>query len=545
MTREELNFDLTPSPELMTAAGIGSNFMGLGFALGEIIANSLDWAMLSKSEAKTISEDASLHEEGQQFLTALEKEYGSLGAVVSENPPQISIEAKGGKIIITDRGVGMNYEELQTAMQLKRASDKIRAPLRMRKGQFGMGLKVASKSLGKGLEIHSRSIKNPGETIVFSQDDKQMQNRTNWTGFKGYRTTEKESDSPLGSQEHGTSIVISSLKKDFSNDDVLDAREELCEIFHYAIESLNSAITVNGNLLVANQPEMNPDVIRLNLDDHNLYVKEDLGGGRRGELIQIRGWAGVMKKGKTGDLKYGFHTFRKNQLIEMHHNAGYRANPPGLWPYPAPHSELARLFGHIHLDMVPPNFHKKGWNSDSAAWAEVVEVLEPVLKPLVKLARDTNKDVKMKKDLLGAYTRFVTTGEWKLPKKKPRSSSGGAGGGGSPGGGASTTGESPKQPETPFNLDGHDYDFLTPNQGKNYDGTTPPWTYIVDHSSYEIQMTLYMQHPLFAFAKKGGEKILVKIAQIDVFCQMMQDRGHSIAEVQSKRESLYRETFGG
>ena len=38
MVREELEFDLTPSPELMTAAGIGSNFMGLGFALGEIIA---------------------------------------------------------------------------------------------------------------------------------------------------------------------------------------------------------------------------------------------------------------------------------------------------------------------------------------------------------------------------------------------------------------------------------------------------------------------------------------------------------------------------
>ena len=27
----------------------------------------------------------------------------------------------------------MNYEELQTAMQLKRASDKIQAPLRIRK----------------------------------------------------------------------------------------------------------------------------------------------------------------------------------------------------------------------------------------------------------------------------------------------------------------------------------------------------------------------------------------------------------------------------
>ena len=538
MAREELEFDLTPSPELMTAAGIGSNFMGLGFALGEIIANSLDWSMLSKQEARTISEDASLHEEGQQFLTALENEYGSLGAIISEKPPQISIEVRDGKIIITDQGVGMNHEELEIALKLKMASDRIRAPLRMRKGQFGMGLKSASKSLGTTLEIHSRSIKSPGETIVFMHKDEQMQDRTNWTDFKGYRTTEKEASSPLGSQEHGTSIIISSLTRKFSNDDVLDAREELCEIFHYAIESLNSTISVNGKLLVESIPEMNLDVLRLNLDDHELFVREDLGGGRRGEPIQIRGWAGVMKKTMSGDLKYGFHTFRKNQLIEMNHNAGYRANPSGLWPYPGPHAELARLFGHIHLDMVPPNFHKKGWNSDSPAWAEVVEVLKPVLEPLVKLARDTTKDVKKSKDLLGAYTRYAKTGEWKLPKRKTQPSGG-------KGGKVLEPKETPPEPTTPFNLNGNNYDFLTPISGVSYDENTPPWTYIVDHSSHEIQITVHIEHPVFTYAKKGGEKILTKIAQIDVFCQMMQDKGHSIAEVQIKRENLYKESFGG
>ena len=31
MTREELEFDLTPSPELMTSRGIGSTNLGLGF----------------------------------------------------------------------------------------------------------------------------------------------------------------------------------------------------------------------------------------------------------------------------------------------------------------------------------------------------------------------------------------------------------------------------------------------------------------------------------------------------------------------------------
>ena len=65
-----------------------------------------------------------------------------------------------------------------------------------------------------------------------------MEGRTGWTSFPGYRTDEIESDSPLGHKKHGTSIVISDLNRNFTKDDVLDAREELCEIFQYAIESL-------------------------------------------------------------------------------------------------------------------------------------------------------------------------------------------------------------------------------------------------------------------------------------------------------------------
>ena len=536
VARKEIEFDLTPSPDLMTSKGIGSMNMGLGTALGEIIANSLDWELLSKEESRTIIEDAAQHEEGQKFLTALESEYGSLGSITSEEPPQIEIDIdhKGGEIRIIDAGVGMNREELETALQLKRSSDKVRAPLRMRKGQFGMGLKVSTLGLGRAVEIHTRSIKTPGKTIIFPFSDKEMEGRASWTGIKGYETDEIEPDSPLGDRTYGTAIVISELTRNFSNDDSLDAREELCDIFHYALKILKAEIRINGELLVPTEPEMNSDVPILRLDDFDLFVREDLGGGRRGKPFQIRGWAGVMKKTMSGDLQYGFHSFRKNQLIESHHNDGYRASPPGLWPYPTPHAELARLFGHIHLDMVPPNFHKKGWNNDSPAWLEVVEALKPVLEPLVKLARDTTKDVKKSKELLGAYTRFAKTGEWKIPKRKS----------GKTGGKSKGKEDTIPDPITAFNIGGYDYDFLTPEIGQNYDDNKPPWTFIADHSSHEIQITLYMQHPLFTYAKRGGEKILTKMAQIDVFCQMMQDMGHSIAEVQGKRESLYREEFG-
>ena len=147
------------------------------------------------------------------------------------------------------------------------------------------------------------------------------------------------------------------------------------------------------------------------------------------------------------------------------------------------------------------------------------------------------KDVKEKKDLLGAYTRYATTGEWKVPKRKTPVSNG-------KGKVESKSKENPPEPKTPFNLGGNDYDFLIA-RGNNYDENTPPWTYIYDDISHEIQITVHMEHPIFRHARKGGEKILTKIAQIDVFCQMMQDKGYSIAEVQIKRENLYRECFGG
>ena len=173
VAKKELLVDFTPHTSLFSSEKIGSNFMGLGYALGEIIANSLDWSMLSKGEAKSISEDAAQTRDGQEFLSNIEKEYGTLGAIISEKTPEISISFEKGRIVIKDNGVGMTFSELQDAIQMAQSSDSKRAPLRMRKGQFGMGLKSASKSLGQTLQIYTRSIKSPGMTIFLEHKDNQ------------------------------------------------------------------------------------------------------------------------------------------------------------------------------------------------------------------------------------------------------------------------------------------------------------------------------------------------------------------------------------
>ena len=118
MPKKELMVDFTPHTSLFSSEKIGSNFMGLGYALGEIIANSLDWSMLSKGEAKSISEDAAQTRDGQEFLSNIEKEYGTLGTIISDKTPEISISFEKGRIVIKDNGVGMTFSELQDAIQM-------------------------------------------------------------------------------------------------------------------------------------------------------------------------------------------------------------------------------------------------------------------------------------------------------------------------------------------------------------------------------------------------------------------------------------------
>ena len=167
--------DLTPDLSLLSYEGVGATDLGLGFALAEIIANSLDWALLTKDEARNLSEDASKHQEAQETFARLEDEYGSLANLISDESQTIEITVEKDKIIVVDRGVGMTHKELEIGWRLRAASNKVRAPLRQRKGQFGMGLKTSAISLGNLIEVQTRSIKAPGETLIFEFNQRNRQ----------------------------------------------------------------------------------------------------------------------------------------------------------------------------------------------------------------------------------------------------------------------------------------------------------------------------------------------------------------------------------
>ena len=111
--RRKVRMNLTPDRSLLSYEGVGATDIGLGFALAEIIANSLDWSLLTKTEARNISQDASIHAEAQETLTRLEDEYGSLAKLISNEQQTIEITVTKDKILVVDRGVGMTHQELE------------------------------------------------------------------------------------------------------------------------------------------------------------------------------------------------------------------------------------------------------------------------------------------------------------------------------------------------------------------------------------------------------------------------------------------------
>ena len=104
--------DLTTGDKFWTPKGLGALGMDPNRALAELVANSLDWRRTDKIKT------------------------------------EILITIGKGFIDITDNGVGMTVNDLKNAIKLSVANDELRPNLRIRKGMFGMGMKVACLTLG-------------------------------------------------------------------------------------------------------------------------------------------------------------------------------------------------------------------------------------------------------------------------------------------------------------------------------------------------------------------------------------------------------------
>ena len=348
----KFQINLNVGNRFWTPKGLGAMGMEPTQAIAELVANSLDWR----------TED--------QDVTPL------IQIIISKN----SIEVK-------DNGVGMTAEELQNAIQVSVANDNLRASLRVRKGMFGMGMKVACLSLGWKITIHTRPLseENIENTLLLNtreldSDGVSNKYRDSITG----ESTENLQNSPLDDWESGTSILIEDLSHRPLT--AIAVRDSLQEIFSPEISIENVHIQVidkeNGIEYDCQNVEVPvyPETI-INLDELNLFIDDEV----TGNPVQIKGWLGLMKTSSSGLGKWGLHLFKNNQIIERFHQLPSRLG--GLMPK-NPHPKFGRTYGEIHLDMCVPSFHKVGFDYSKEGWKKVAEILEASITTIMQASEE-------------------------------------------------------------------------------------------------------------------------------------------------------------
>lgn len=348
---KKFKIELTTADKFWTPKGLGSVGMDPYRAIAELVANSIDWRL----------------------------------PIENEVAPLIQIIIDRGVIEVRDNGVGMSIDELQDAIQLSVANNEKRPNLRVRKGMFGMGMKVACLSLGWDISIRTRSIHQKGKenvlllnTRAFDHNEDKRE-RDNIAGEQ----IDTDINSSLGDWESGTSIILRDLTNKYLK--AIPIRDSIQEVFSPEIGIGEVAIEVidiesGETYLCAKTTTPVFEKFTINLDELNLFVKDE-----NSESFQLTGWLGLLKTAASGTGKWGVHLFKGNQVIERFHQLPSRLG--GLMTR-NPHPMYGRTFGEIHLDMCKPNFHKVGFDYSTQSWETVQALLHTHIDKVMKASSE-------------------------------------------------------------------------------------------------------------------------------------------------------------
>jgi len=337
---KKFKIDLDTGNRFWTPKGLGAMGMEPSRAIAELVANSLDWR----------------REANDRVI------------------PIINVVIAKTFIRVTDNGVGMTPKELQNAVQVSVANDSVRPNLRVRKGMFGMGMKVACLSLGWKISIVTRPISKVEEENSLIIDSRKLDDEGTTNKYRegiAGNSEKANKNGLLGDWDSGTSITIEDLTHKTLT--AVAIRDSLQEIFSPEITAEKVTIEViDGD---TNEQFICKKVIVpvhkesiIDLGELNLFVKDE----ETNKKVKITGWLGLMKSGASGTGKWGIHLFKNNQVIERFHQLPIRLG--GLLPK-NPHPMYGRTYGEIHLDMCKPAFHKVGFDYSTNNWKQVQKLL--------------------------------------------------------------------------------------------------------------------------------------------------------------------------
>ncbi|KAB1184767.1 hypothetical protein GJR98_16990 [Haloferax sp. MBLA0077] len=336
------------------------------------------FSCMSKRHSVSINPDPSLMEDigAASFTVAeaiVELVANSMDAQVEGTDIEVDIYIDSSEIRVVDNAKGMNGDVLAQAVRLGVKMDKIGKVSASRKGMFGLGMKTACASLGRRWSVTTRPVGEGTEYFVeFNLEE--WTDRAGDSDFKWeieIEEREPDEDGVLGVREHGTAIVVQELR-DYNPlaGPVLD---KLGRAYKGHIED-GDVIKVNGNR--ARPPEY--DFIEGSKQEFNIPCGDD-------EEHRIYGWVALDKQTHNDDI-FGLNLYRENQLVEPWNKDFFKA-----------HLMTSRIIGEVHLDFVPPNFYKRGFERQSDEWKEARETMEEFLEPVVKASREASRGKDPKK----------------------------------------------------------------------------------------------------------------------------------------------------
>ena len=363
MIKEKHKTTINLGNNFLTPNVIGRNSLSLLECIAELVANSFDWR-ITKINPNEVT--------------------------------KITIKLSESSIQITDNGVGMNFKDLDTAIDLAEAGNDIRKKLddEARKGMYGLGMKVAALSLGWKFTINTVSIKDSKTECKFEFNSRKLEDKKS-NYLKELTITEetRTDDSPLSTFKSGTSILIEDLVKDPIS--AIALGKDLEERFSPDINNL----TERGKLEFVVQDEdisyllkqrdlsalFEDEILKVDFEKPSKWAKKKnyTYNGSDGKKYQLKGFIQLLKERSVASQSFGLNLYCKGQLIERFHK-----DKDGLFTIAGRSGE--KTYGELHLDgCFPDNVKAHGFIRDKA-FKQVRELIKDDLEIYKQLSPTSN-----------------------------------------------------------------------------------------------------------------------------------------------------------
>lgn len=283
----------------------------------------------------------------------------SFDALTPDKPARFEVNANLEEISVKDNSMGMTREILEKAIRMAWPMREIRGYGNDKKSEFGLGMKTACASLGNWWSIETITENaNTGWHVEFDLEEWSKGNNS-WDADL-VEIDRSKINLPKGT-DSGTLVTIRKLKVKPINEIL---QTELGRAYAPHIRGKDKII-LNGEII--NVPE--PDLLPGTKQDVDIEVKG----------VHIKGWGALLKVGSLKD--YGFHWYRKRQLIEAFDKSFLPRHP-----------SVRQVTGELNADDMPVNFNKRGFDTESPQWRQAVMELEEIFLPLRKQAQKKLKE---------------------------------------------------------------------------------------------------------------------------------------------------------